>query len=276
MGSSTWSSPRSAGPAGRSAAAADRRRTRRRRWPPAAGVAINPWPGRVAGGRLDWRDGAWVAAIGESETRPQDLWLLPVPGRRPRRRAAAPGHRLAARRRCAALAPGRVAAGADRASRLATGCGSRARSGGRPAATGKRGGKRVPTVVYPHGGPTWQAYRAFDAVQAAPRPRGLRRPRRRLPRLDRLRPRVPPGQPRRVGPRRRARHASTPRAGPPTSPGPTAASRSTAARTAATSCCARSSRSRRCGVPASTCTAIRRSPRASATATGRAASTCTG
>ena len=30
------------------------------------------------------------------------------------------------------------------------------------AATGKRGGKRVPTVIYPHGGPTWQAYRSFQ------------------------------------------------------------------------------------------------------------------
>jgi dipeptidyl aminopeptidase/acylaminoacyl peptidase len=29
------------------------------------------------------------------------------------------------------------------------------------AATGKRGGARVPTIVYPHGGPTWQAYRAW-------------------------------------------------------------------------------------------------------------------
>jgi dipeptidyl aminopeptidase/acylaminoacyl peptidase len=32
----------------------------------------------------------------------------------------------------------------------------------RPAgATGKRGSRRVPTIVYPHGGPTWQAYRAW-------------------------------------------------------------------------------------------------------------------
>src|SRR5262249_43538095 len=29
------------------------------------------------------------------------------------------------------------------------------------AATGKRGATRVPTIVYPHGGPTWQAYRAW-------------------------------------------------------------------------------------------------------------------
>ena len=72
-------------------------------------------------------------------------------------------------------------------------------------ATGKRGGKRVPTIIYPHGGPTWQAYRSLPAVQAAAGARGLRVPRRRLPRLHRLRARVPPGQPRRVGPRRRPR-----------------------------------------------------------------------
>jgi dipeptidyl aminopeptidase/acylaminoacyl peptidase len=29
-------------------------------------------------------------------------------------------------------------------------------------ATGKRGGQRVPTIIYPHGGPTWQSYRAFQ------------------------------------------------------------------------------------------------------------------
>ena len=43
------------------------------------GEVVNPWPGV-------WRsvgfasDGAWLAAIGESQDRPQDLWLLPVPG----------------------------------------------------------------------------------------------------------------------------------------------------------------------------------------------------
>jgi dipeptidyl aminopeptidase/acylaminoacyl peptidase len=31
-----------------------------------------------------------------------------------------------------------------------------------PAATGKRGGERVPAIVYPHGGPTWQAFRRFE------------------------------------------------------------------------------------------------------------------
>jgi dipeptidyl aminopeptidase/acylaminoacyl peptidase len=31
-----------------------------------------------------------------------------------------------------------------------------------PAASGRRGGTRVPAIVYPHGGPTWQAYRVFN------------------------------------------------------------------------------------------------------------------
>ena len=45
----------------------------------AAGSEIQPWPGLWR--PIDWTsDGAWVAAIGESERRPQDLWLLPVPG----------------------------------------------------------------------------------------------------------------------------------------------------------------------------------------------------
>jgi len=121
---------------------------------------ISPWDGvwRSVG----WLpDGAWIAAIGESETRPQDLWLLPVPGvapdgSRPRQvtdsRPAVLG---------AALAPGRVAAG----ERVAFTARDGLRIEGtlwRPAeATGKRGGRRVPTIIYPHGGPTWQAYRAF-------------------------------------------------------------------------------------------------------------------
>jgi dipeptidyl aminopeptidase/acylaminoacyl peptidase len=122
---------------------------------------ISPWDGvwRAVG----WLpDGAWIAAIGESETRPQDLWLLPVPGvapdgSRPRQvtdsRPAVLG---------AALAPGRVATG----ERVAFTARDGLRIEGtlwRPAeATGKRGGRRVPTIIYPHGGPTWQAYRAFS------------------------------------------------------------------------------------------------------------------
>ncbi len=122
---------------------------------------ISPWDGvwRAVG----WLpDGTWIASIGESETRPQDLWLLPVPGvapdgARPRQVTDSRPAVLAA-----ALAPGRVPAG-ERVT-------IKARDGlrvegtlWRPAsATGKRGGKRVPTIIYPHGGPTWQSYRSFQ------------------------------------------------------------------------------------------------------------------
>jgi dipeptidyl aminopeptidase/acylaminoacyl peptidase len=125
------------------------------------GRRINPWDGvwRSVG----WlADGAWIAAVGESETQPQDLWLLPVPGVAP---ADARPRRITDSRPAvlgAALAPGRVAAGER--------IGFTARDGlriegtlWRPvSATGKRGGRRVPTVVYPHGGPTWQAWRGFQ------------------------------------------------------------------------------------------------------------------
>ncbi len=121
---------------------------------------VSPWDGvwRVAG----WLpDGAWVAAIGEDETRPQDLWLLPVPGvapdgARPRQVTDSRPAVLAA-----ALGPGRVAVG----ERISVTARDGLRVEGtlwRPAAaTGKRGGRRVPTIIYPHGGPTWQAYRGF-------------------------------------------------------------------------------------------------------------------
>lgn len=126
----------------------------------AAPTTISPWPGvwRSVG----WlADGAWVAAIGESETRPMDLWLLPVPGvapegSRPRQVTDSRPAVVAT-----ALAPGRVAAG----ERIAFAARDGLRIEGtlwRPAeATGKRGGRRVPTIIYPHGGPTHQAYRRF-------------------------------------------------------------------------------------------------------------------
>ena len=128
-----------------------------------AGTAqgITPWDGvwRAVG----WLpDGAWVAAIGESETRPQDLWLLPVPGVAPegaRPRQVTDSMPAVLR---AALGGGRVPAG----ERVAVDARDGLRLEGtlwRPSgATGKRGGRRVPTVIYPHGGPTWQAYRSFQ------------------------------------------------------------------------------------------------------------------
>jgi dipeptidyl aminopeptidase/acylaminoacyl peptidase len=120
----------------------------------------SPWEGvwRAIG----WMpDSAWVAAIGESERRPQDLWLLPVPGvapegSRPRQVTNSMPAVLAS-----AIAGNRVPTG----ERVVITARDGLRVEGtlwRPAsATGKRGGRRVPTILYPHGGPTWQAYRAF-------------------------------------------------------------------------------------------------------------------
>jgi dipeptidyl aminopeptidase/acylaminoacyl peptidase len=123
-------------------------------------VTVSPWDGvwRSVG----WlADGAWIAAIGESETRPQDLWLLPVPGvapdgSRPRQVTESRPAVLAS-----ALAPGRVAEGERVAITARDGLRVEGTLWRPSAATGKRGGRRVPTIIYPHGGPTWQAYRAF-------------------------------------------------------------------------------------------------------------------
>ncbi len=124
------------------------------------GRVVNPWPGvwRAVG----WSsDGAWIAAIGESETVPQDLWLLPVPG-------VAPGD--ARPRQVTSSMPAIVAAAlsagrATPAERVKLDARDGLRLEGtlwRPAgATGKRGATKVPVVLYPHGGPTWQAYRGF-------------------------------------------------------------------------------------------------------------------
>lgn len=124
------------------------------------GQLVNPWPGV-------WRsvgftaDGGWIAAIGESQDRPQDLWLLPVPGVAP----------AGSRARQVTNSMPAVLADAFRPERTIQGerIAFTARDGlriegtlWRPArATGRRGGARVPTIVYPHGGPTWQAYRAW-------------------------------------------------------------------------------------------------------------------
>lgn len=125
-----------------------------------AGRRIQPWDGiwRSVG----WLpDGAWIVAVGESETQPQDLWLLPIPGVAP---ADARPRRITDSRPAilgAALAPGRVPTGERIALTARDGLrieGTLWRPG---AATGKRGGRRVPTIVYPHGGPTWQAFRGF-------------------------------------------------------------------------------------------------------------------
>ena len=121
---------------------------------------VTPWEGvwRAIG----WMpDSAWVAAIGESERRPQDLWLLPIPGIAPD----------GSRPRQVTNSMPAVLASAISGNRPPTGerVVITARDGLRlegtlwrpAAATGKRGGRRVATILYPHGGPTWQAYRAF-------------------------------------------------------------------------------------------------------------------
>jgi dipeptidyl aminopeptidase/acylaminoacyl peptidase len=127
----------------------------------ASGSRINPWDGvwRSVG----WTpDGAWLAAIGERDTAPQDLWLLPVPGVAPdgaKPRQVTESMPAVLR---TALAPERAAT-ADRIT-------IEARDGlriegtlWRPrGATGKRGGRRVPTIVYLHGGPTSGSLRSFQ------------------------------------------------------------------------------------------------------------------
>ncbi len=122
---------------------------------------VSPWDGvwRAVG----WLpDGAWVAAIGESETRPQDLWLLPVAGVAPE--GARPRQVTDSRPAVlgAALAAGRVPAGERVVLEARDGLRVEGTLWRPSTATGKRGGKRVPTIIYPHGGPTWQSYRAFQ------------------------------------------------------------------------------------------------------------------
>jgi dipeptidyl aminopeptidase/acylaminoacyl peptidase len=122
------------------------------------GEAVQPWPGvwRTIG----WLpDGAWLAALGESETRPQDLWLLPVPGLAPD--GARPRQLTASLPAVLAPAIARFPAG----ERVTFAARDGLRLEGtlwRPAtATGRRGGTTVPALVYLHGGPTSQAYRTW-------------------------------------------------------------------------------------------------------------------
>ncbi len=125
------------------------------------GLVVNPWPGvwRPVG----WLpDGSALVAVGESEWRPPDVWLLPVPGAapatlRPRPLTESLPVALAPAFSEPAFVPGeRVTITARDGLRL-EGTLWRPRE-----ASGRRGGRRVPAVVYPHGGPTWQAYRGWQ------------------------------------------------------------------------------------------------------------------
>jgi dipeptidyl aminopeptidase/acylaminoacyl peptidase len=129
-----------------------------------APATISPWPG--VWHAVGWLpDGAWFAAIGESETRPQDLWLLPVPGvapdgARPRQVTESRPAALAT-----AMAAGRVAVSERVVIKARDGLRLEGSLWRPSSATGKRGGTRVPTILYPHGGPTWQAYRSFAPIR---------------------------------------------------------------------------------------------------------------
>jgi dipeptidyl aminopeptidase/acylaminoacyl peptidase len=102
-----------------------------------------------------------VVAVGENETHPQDLWLLPVPGvapddARPRQITNSLPAVLGP-----ALAPGRAAVPERIALAARDGLHIESTLWRPAAATGKRGGRRVPTILYAHGGPTGQTFRQF-------------------------------------------------------------------------------------------------------------------
>ena len=127
------------------------------------GTRVNPTDGVwLAVGWLP--DGSGIVAIGESERDPEDLWVLPVPA--PDASGAAAGQAVRPRRLTRSLPAAVPVRGFVEPERLTI----TARDGlaipvllwRPPAATGKRGGRQVPTVVHAHGGPTWQAYRDFQ------------------------------------------------------------------------------------------------------------------
>ncbi len=117
--------------------------------------------------RIDPFDGVWLAvawlpdgggilAVGESCREPEDLWILPVPApdgtlaRRPRRLT---------RSRPAALQTSGFVESEHRTITARDGLAIPVTLWRPSAATGRRGGRSVPTVIHVHGGPTWQAFR---------------------------------------------------------------------------------------------------------------------
>ena len=166
------------------------------------GNRINPWDGvwRPVG----WlTDGAWVAAVGERESAPQDLWLLPVPGVAPddaRPRQVTDSLPVVLR---AALSPSRLPT-VERVTVTARdglaveGNLWRPLDGDRQAWRGARPDDHLPARR-----PDRAVVPLVPAVQASARRRGVRILRRRFPGFDRIRAGVPARQPRRMGSRRR-------------------------------------------------------------------------
>jgi len=124
-------------------------------------------PGTGGSLRIDPFDGVWLAvawmpdgdsilAVGESSREPEDLWILPVPppdwtaARRPRRLTQS---------RPAALPVGGFVDAEYRTVNARDGLAIPVTLWRPPAATGRRGGRTVPTIIHVHGGPTWQAFR---------------------------------------------------------------------------------------------------------------------
>jgi len=127
---------------------------------PGPGVRIDPVDGVWRA--VDWLpDGSAILAIGSSERDPADFWILPVP--------AADGTRARARRLTRSLPAVVPVTGFVEPERVVV----RARDGltilitlWRPAAaTGKRGGTTVPTVVHAHGGPSSRVLRDFQPLR---------------------------------------------------------------------------------------------------------------
>ena len=126
---------------------------------PGAGAAIRIDPFDGVWLAVDWLpDGSGILAIGESTREPEDLWILPAPGpdgtlaRRPRRLTQS---------RPAALPQGGFAEPEHRRIRARDGLQVPVTLWRPAAATGRRGGLTVPTIVHAHGGPTWQAFREW-------------------------------------------------------------------------------------------------------------------
>jgi dipeptidyl aminopeptidase/acylaminoacyl peptidase len=121
----------------------------------AAPIRIDPFDGVWLA--VAWlRDGSGILAVGESSREPEDLWILPVPG--PDGTVAGRPRRLT-QSRPAALPVSGFAEAEHRTIAARDGLAIPVTLWRPPAATGRRGGRTVPTVIHVHGGPTSQAFR---------------------------------------------------------------------------------------------------------------------